>query len=107
VHEPLIGKAVFERAQRVLRGKTNTQNQRHTFLFRRMLSCGNCRYSLIGERQKGHIYYRCHSKQCSGTTIRETTVQSAVKQLLQSFRFTEGEKNYLKTRIEQLLRLAQ
>jgi hypothetical protein len=49
--------------QGVLTGKINTRSKRHNYEFRRMLTC-NCKYSLIGERQKGTVYYRCHNKQC-------------------------------------------
>ena len=35
VHEPLISKALFERVQDVMHGKTNTRTNRHDFLFRR------------------------------------------------------------------------
>src|SRR5207245_200536 len=54
-HEPLIGKTLFERVQGVLRGKVNARSQRHDFLFRRTFSCAACGYSLVGERQKGHV----------------------------------------------------
>ena len=98
-HEPLISKSLFDRVQAVLSGKTNAQTQRHSFQFRRMLSCATCQYSLIGERQKGHVYYRCHSKQCPGISIREEIVTSAFERLLQSLRFSESEKKYFKTKI--------
>src|SRR5262249_18029207 len=58
-HEPLIRKPLFERVQRVLSGKTNRREQQHDFLFRRLLACQSCGYSLIGELQKGRVYYRC------------------------------------------------
>jgi site-specific DNA recombinase len=102
IHEPLIRKSVFDRVLAVLAGKVNARSQRHTFSFRRMLSCANCRYSLIGERQKGHVYYRCHSKQCSGTSIREETVEAEIVQLLQSLRFNDQEKQYFKARVLKL-----
>lgn len=53
IHEQLISKTIFDRVQKVLTGKVNVRTQRHTFLFRRMLSCATCGYSLIVSALKG------------------------------------------------------
>ena len=97
-HDPLISKALFDRVRGVLTGKFNRGTQRHSFLFRRMLSCATCQYSLIGERQKGKVYYRCHGKECL-SSIREDNVGTAVTGLLQSLRFNDKEKEYFRARI--------
>jgi site-specific DNA recombinase len=102
IHEPLIGKVVFDRVQAVLTGKMNTCTQRHAFLFRRLLACATCHYSLIGERQKGHVYYRCHNKLCPPTSIREETVVAGVARFLQQLQFNGEEKEYFKARIVKL-----
>ncbi|TAL02834.1 MAG: recombinase family protein [Verrucomicrobia bacterium] len=99
IHEPIIGKTLFDRVHNVLTGKVNARTQRHAFLFRRMLSCATCGYSLIGERQKGNVYYRCHSKECPPTSVREEVVGSEVIQLLQMLQFSDEEKAYFKARI--------
>jgi len=95
IHEPLVGKAVFDRVQAVLGGRVNARTQSHVFQFRRMLSCAVCGYSLIGEQQKGHVYYRCHGNQCHGTSVREDSVENEVRKLLQRIRFTDEEKKCL------------
>jgi site-specific DNA recombinase len=102
IHEPLIGKVVFDRVQAVLTGKMNTCTQRHAFLFRRLLECATCHYSLIGERQKGHVYYRCHNKRCPPTSIREETIVAGVARFLQQMQFNDEEKEYFKARIVKL-----
>lgn len=102
IHEPLIAKRLFERVRAVLTGKVNARTQRHAFMFRRLLACATCQYSLIGERQKGHIYYRCHSKQCRPNSIREETVGMEVRQLLQRIRFNDEERVYFKAKLLQL-----
>jgi len=99
IHEPLISKTIFDRVQKVLTGKFNARTQRHEFMFRRMLACATCQYSLIGERQKGHVYYRCHTKEHLPTCIREEVVQAGVDQLLQSFQFNEEEREYFRARL--------
>jgi hypothetical protein len=67
-----------------------------------MLSCASCHYSLIGERQKGHVHYRCHSKQCRGNTIREETIEMGTMQFFEQIHFNEEEKAYFRPRIVQL-----
>lgn len=49
IHEPLISKALFDRVQAVLTGKANIRSLNHAFIFRRLLSCSKCNYSLVGE----------------------------------------------------------
>ncbi len=53
VHEPIVPSRVFKRVQEMLRGKAPFRQQQHDFLFRRLLKCSTCGYSLIGERKKG------------------------------------------------------
>lgn len=99
VHQPIIGKNLFDRVQAVLTGKTNAQTQRHAFQFRRMLACAGCQYSLIGERQKGHVYYRCHSRQCTGTSIREEIAEKQTSQFFEGVECSEEEKAYFRPKV--------
>ena len=101
-HSPLIPKSLFDRVQQVLTGKYNTRSQRHEFLFRRLLACKHCGYSLIGERQKGHVYYRCQGRQCPTTCIREEAVDELIGQVLTPLRLDAEEMAYLKARLPQL-----
>lgn len=101
-HTPLITKSLFDRVRQVLTGKFNTPTLRHEFLFRRMLMCRHCRYSLIGELQKGHVYYRCQSKDCPRPCIREETADEALCQVLAPLRFDAEEKTYFKTKLSHM-----
>lgn len=101
-HEPLITKSLFARVQRILDGKANGQPWRHDFLFRRLLACRHCGYSLIGERQKGHVYYRCHTRDCPTTGVREETVDGRVLEVLSPLRFDGEERAYLKQKVLRL-----
>jgi DNA invertase Pin-like site-specific DNA recombinase len=98
-HPPLIPQSLFKRVQDILRGKTNTRTVKHGFLFRRLLACARCGYSLVGERQKGHAYYRCHGRSCPVTCVREETVDAAVRQALSLLSFSEEEKAYFRERL--------
>ncbi len=101
-HPPIISKSMFDRVQAILTGKTNTRSQKHNFVFRRMLTCAHCSYSLIGELQKGHVYYRCQKKDCPTTCVREETVELEVIQRLLCLQFTEKERLYVKQKVERL-----
>lgn len=100
IHEPLITKSIFDRVHDVLTGKCGARSVRHDFLFRRLILCHKCGYSLIGERQKGHVYYRCHGKQCRITSIRETAVEMELSAIFDTLSFTDAEMKYMAERIK-------
>lgn len=81
-HEPLIASELFHQVQNILRGKTNVKQLKHDLLFRRLVKCDECNFTMIGEKQRGHVYYRCHTKTCPTKGIREELIE---KQLLNSF----------------------
>lgn len=102
LHEPLITKSLFYRVQDMLAGKGRNKGLKHRFLFRRLLKCSRCGSTMVGERQKGHVYYRCHTRDCSTKGIREETVEAALVEQLRLLRFREQEQCYLRERISQL-----
>jgi antirestriction protein len=62
-HEPLISKKLFDKCQEVMAKRGKVQEVRkHHFAFLGLLKCASCGYSITGERQKGHNYYRCTKK---------------------------------------------
>jgi site-specific DNA recombinase len=101
-HEPLIRKTLFDRVQEVLNGKVSTRTQRHNFLFRRLLTCKHCGYSLIGEKQKGYEYYRCHTKNCPATCIRQEIVEQNILNVIKPVQFSDYEKTYLEQKVSRL-----
>jgi len=103
VHEPLIGKQLFDRVQALLSGKTQKQARRNIFRYRRMFRCGECGYSLIGELQKGHIYYRCHTKSCPLTGVREEVLEAAVAGAYATLQLSEAERLALETEVTAFL----
>jgi DNA invertase Pin-like site-specific DNA recombinase len=94
-HEPIITKSLFDRVGRTLLGKFHAKVQFHDYLFRRILRCGVCAHTLTGERQKGHVYYRCHSEKCKGACVREETVQGGISNFLKSVSIGNREVAYL------------
>src|SRR3546814_13636083 len=89
IHQPLISMHLFQATQRTLRGKANDKAVTHDFLFRRMVRCQPCGRSLTGERQKGHIYYRCHTPGCPPTSVREGAIETAIRTRFLPFAFTD------------------
>jgi len=94
-HDPLISSDLFTKTQNVLRGKTNTKFLKHDFLFRRLIKCAICNYSLIGERQKGHVYYRCQTKACPTKTVREELIEKALVNILEDIQLYSLEEEIL------------
>jgi site-specific DNA recombinase len=99
IHQPLVKKYVFDRVQAILRGKTNTTGYRHSFLFRRLLKCQFCGYSLIGELQKGRAYYRCHTPSCPTSCLREDSIDENIQHQIAPLQFSDQEKAYIQTRV--------
>ncbi|MBK6861601.1 MAG: recombinase family protein [Saprospiraceae bacterium] len=100
-HEPLISSKLYSEVQSVLRGKTNTRNIKHQFLFRKLVKCVDCGYSLIGEKQKGHIYYRCQTKGCPTKTIREERIEKFLINSLEQVKLQPLEDKVLNELLEQ------
>jgi site-specific DNA recombinase len=90
-HEPIISTNTFKKAQEILDGKANAKVYKHDFLFRRMINCHLCGYKLIGEIQKGNIYYRCQTKDCPTKSINESTALYQVYNMLKSIALSESE----------------
>jgi hypothetical protein len=101
-HATLIPKSLFDRVQMILSGKSNTKVQKHNFLFRRLIRCKKCGYTLIGERQKGHHYYRCQTKDCPATGIREEVIDTEIQRQLVPLCFTDEERAYFPEKLAQL-----
>ena len=95
-HQPLVTKALFERVQAVISGRFSEAVQRNDFLYRRLIRCDRCGRSLVGERQKGHVYYRCHMPTCRGISFRETAIEQSVRALLAMLTFDEAELGELR-----------
>ena len=98
-HESLISVKTFQKAQDILNGKTNARIHKHDFLFRKMITCKECGYKLIGELQKGEVYYRCHTKECPTKSINQITAENYIKKLLGTISISESELNVMKNKL--------
>ena len=89
VHKPLITASLFERVQELKAGKCQKTKRRHLHTYRRLFACGHCGAALIAEKQKGHIYYRCHTRGCVTRSITEPLIDEAVRDCLSAVKMPE------------------
>ena len=100
-HKPLISPALFKRVQLILTGNTNQKVKTHDFKFKKLISCKHCGYSLTAETQKGHVYYRCHTKGCLTKALREVTLENLLFKALNAAELYPEESTILNTLLEE------
>jgi len=76
IHEPLISANLFQTVQDIKAGRNIKKKTKHRFTYRSLFQCSHCNKIIIAERQKGHIYYRCHTRLCETKTIRENEIEN-------------------------------
>lgn len=89
IHELLITMDTFEAVQAIKAGKYAKKITRHAHTYRGLFQCRECTYSMIPERQKGHVYYRCQRTECPTNSIREESLERAVATMLAKCDFPE------------------
>lgn len=50
---------------------------------------------MVAERQKGYIYYRCHTASCATKTVREEAVCDEIGRVLRLVRLTDSDAEWL------------
>jgi hypothetical protein len=95
IHEALIPKRTFDQVQDVLHGRVSKRAAAQQHTFSRMIQCTTCNYHLIAERQKGHVYYRCHTRECPTTSVREEVAETAIQDRLVPLSFNDDDMNWL------------
>lgn len=103
-HEPLVTKALFDACQDILRGRTQRPTRSfHPYVYRKLLTCQRCGRRLIAERQKSHVYYRCHTKNCPQKCLREEVVERNVLAALERIRIAKSEQREIESEVDRLL----
>jgi len=100
-HRPLVSKSLFDRVQLILEGKTVDRQVRHDFTYRRLVRCAGCGRSLIGELQKGHVYYRCQTRECPTKTTREEVIENKITATVVELELDEEEIAYIREWMEE------
>jgi hypothetical protein len=70
------------------------------YTYRGLLKCRACKASLTGERQKGRVYYRCHTPRCPSRTLREDVIETAIVEFFQQFEIDADHFKGLTSRIQ-------
>ncbi len=99
IHKPIISRALFDQVQTVFTGRNIPKSQKHFFIFRRQIYCSKCRNLYIAERQKGEIYYRCHTRNCTKGTVREDSIDVEVLKFLKPLELSDLEYAYFRQEI--------
>ncbi|PIR04610.1 MAG: resolvase [Candidatus Liptonbacteria bacterium CG11_big_fil_rev_8_21_14_0_20_35_14] len=94
IHPPLISKTLLDRVNDVLQGKQVKKIVQHEFVFRKLFSCRQCNRLMTGEKQKGFVYYRCHTHGCK-TSIREDNINQVVQDKLRRIIFNHELRHVL------------
>ncbi len=100
IHKPIVSRVLFDTVQQILRGKTVQRTVKHNFIFRRLVRCHACGYNLIAERQKGHVYYRCHTRGCNPKAFREEQLDTTVAQTISLLKLDDQEREYARNWIK-------
>ncbi|RMF34008.1 MAG: recombinase family protein [Alphaproteobacteria bacterium] len=102
-HEPLIPVSLYEEVQCVRSGKCGKKVTRHNHLYRGLFRCASCDAAMTPELQKGHVYYRCQTRGCPTTTVREDRLETAIQSVLGRIRLRDQDIDWLETEIESWL----
>ena len=95
IHTPLVSSSTFNLVQLIIDRKRSHLKRPHTLLCRLLIRCEHCKLFLVGEIQKGHVYYRCHRTVCPTTSIREDRLESMVLAVLKDINITPDEEPIL------------
>ena len=91
IHAPIISKKLFDNVQAILFPKAHHNVTKRDFIYRGVLTCGECGLAVTAETKKGHNYYRCTksrgSKKCSQKYLREEDLAIQIKQELEKIDF--------------------
>lgn len=93
IHERLISPNLFERVQAIKSGKAGPKVTRHDHIYRGLFRCGHCGGPMVPELQKGNVYYRCPKRECPTKTVREETIEVAIKACMLRTELTAPDRN--------------
>lgn len=100
VHAPIVPMALFKQVQNRLTRRVWMKERVHNFNLRGLFQCALCGRPLVGERQKGNVYYRCHTARCATRTFREETLESALLSALIPISLTDNQRKLLLVKLD-------
>lgn len=91
VHPPLVDKSLFDRVRAALDQRSSHKTRHHSFRYQRALRCSSCARTLAASRHKGHVYYRCQTKACPTTCIRQESLDDVLRVATSDFALSDAE----------------
>ncbi len=93
-HEPLVSRELFDRVQEVMdeKGRRKTGQQKHSWAFQGLLSCGHCGCALVAEiKKKQYVYYHCtgNKGKCPEKWVREEEIARQFGQAIGAIRMDD------------------
>ena len=104
-YEPIVSRQLWSEVQDVLalRNERKTKQRKHNFTFSRLITCGHCGCSLVGETHKNrYTYYSCsgYKGKCNEPYVREEVLDEQFCEFLELLEFDEDVISYLKDSVE-------
>jgi DNA invertase Pin-like site-specific DNA recombinase len=106
IHQPLISRELWERVQQVLDQRHASRNRKakRNFAFARLVRCGHCGCSLVGEIKRGrYVYYHCtgYKGKCPEPYVREEVLEQRFAALLGRLHFDEDVLQWVEEALRQ------
>ena len=100
-HQPLVSRELWQRVQGMLNGRNASKHRRakHDFAFSRLIACGHCGCSMVGEvKKKRYIYYHCtgYKGKCDERYVREETLEEKFAALLGQLTFDDEVLDWIR-----------
>jgi site-specific DNA recombinase len=103
-HRPIVSKRLFDQVQKIFAGKNVPKHTIHNFTFRRMVRCAKCGNLLIGELQKQKVYYRCQTRGCTRSCLKEETLTTTLNKQFCRLELSDSEFEYYRQESARLFR---
>ncbi|MDP2943616.1 MAG: recombinase zinc beta ribbon domain-containing protein, partial [Candidatus Omnitrophota bacterium] len=93
-HEPMITKAEFDLAQKVIDSRSFPREEKHTYAFTGLMRCGECGAFITADEKRRalknggtthHLYYRCTrriKRDCSEPPVRVDDLENQIRDIL-------------------------
>jgi site-specific DNA recombinase len=103
IHKPIIDTTLYRRVQAIKEDRSRRKSTKHNHLYRGLFKCKVCSNSMIPERQRGHVYYRCHTKSCAPNSVREEALEWRILQRLSALQICSKDAVYFEEQLRKRL----
>jgi site-specific DNA recombinase len=105
-HTPLISQEMYERIIGILDGRFAKRHRKvsHNFAYAKLIECGHCGCSIVGELKKQkYVYYRCtHAKQkCPDKHVREEVLDAQFTAAVNALSFDQTISDWVATALRE------